>query len=97
MQNTRVPLGGVLWTIKFVNKKDLPKDTLGLCDWDKRLIKIYKRLERELLIDTAIHEMRHAQHKILFEAEDWIDSTSSELARGLIATGLVEGNAKSNT
>ena len=94
MQDTRVILGGIPWDIKFVNKKDLPRDTLGLCDWDKRLIRVYKRLPRELLVDTLLHEMRHAQHRITYEAEEFINTTSSELARGLIATGVVMGDTK---
>ena len=61
----------------------------GLCVWDERTIYVRRDLSYRNVLDTLIHEMRHAQHPVAFEAEEWIDTTSTELADGLIYTGVV--------
>jgi hypothetical protein len=89
MKNCDVILGGDIWTVEFVRKKDLARDTLGECCWGKRRIRVRKDLCAATILDTLIHEMRHAQHPVMFEAESFIDRTSTELAKGLIKTGIV--------
>jgi hypothetical protein len=90
MRDTVVKLGGESWEIRFVRRRDLPKDRVGECDWNSRVIRVRKDLCRKTVLDTLIHEMRHAQHPVMFEAEEFITNTSTELAIGLIATGLVD-------
>lgn len=51
-------------------------------------ITIYNKLKGVDLVDTLIHEMRHAQHPIPYEAEEFINQTSTELAEGLDQAGL---------
>lgn len=88
MQNCVVILGGEEWEVRFVRRKDLPKGWLGSCDRSTKIIRVRKDLCYRTILDTLIHEMRHAQHPVLFEAEEFITGTSTELAIGLIATGL---------
>lgn len=66
------------------------KRTWGLCCWDDRTIYVRRDLSYRNVLDTLIHEMRHAQHPVMFEAAEWIDTTSTELADGLIYTGVVQ-------
>lgn len=89
MQDTTVTLGGEEWEIRFVRRRDLPKRWLGSCDREKRLIMVRKDVCLRTMLDTLIHEMRHAQHPVLFEAEGYVNWTSTELAVGLIKAGVV--------
>lgn len=90
MRDTTLTLGGDEWQIKFVTKQHMPwKKTWGLCDRDKKIIFVRRDLSTKNVLDTLLHEMRHAQHPIMFEAESFINSTSTELADGLLKTGLV--------
>jgi hypothetical protein len=90
MTDSQVILGGELWTIKFVKRKDMPKKTWGDCDWDRKIIRVRKDLSPLNVLDTLIHEARHGQHQIMFEAEEFIDSTSTELAKILYEVGMVK-------
>lgn len=92
MQNSTVILGGQEWTIEFVTRRSMHKGCWGICRWDKKLIQVRKDLSPKNVLDTLIHEMRHAQHQIAYEAEDWINTTSTELAEGLITTGMFGKN-----
>ena len=85
-----VTLGGQPWTLRFVPKSVLPRKTTGLCLWDTREILIAKGMSAKDLLDTLLHEMRHGQHEVLFEAESYVTWTSTELAEALIATGLID-------
>jgi len=90
MRDADVILGGQTWRIKFVNRKELPSSKhMGICDWNQKTILIYKRLPLELLLDTLIHECRHAQHRVMFEAEEFIDSTSTEIAKSILQTRII--------
>lgn len=73
----------------MVTRRQLPKKSWGSCNYDKRLILIRRDLSHRNMLDTMLHEFRHALHPILFCAEDWISDTSTELADALLASGLV--------
>lgn len=92
MQDAAVTLGGVEWHIKFVrrNHPAMRGKKWGLCDWTNKIIYVRKDLSRRNVLDTLLHEMRHSQHEVIFEAESYVNWTSTELADGLIATGIVE-------
>lgn len=91
LKDCEVVLGGELWNIKFVRRHQLPKgwQDYGYCDWDKRTIYVRKDRCKRAVVDTLIHEMRHAQHPVLFEAEDFVNRTSTEITNGLLATGII--------
>ena len=91
MKDSTSILGGQKWSIKFVNRYQLPsRKHMGVCEWDSKTILIYKRLPEFERIDTLIHECRHAQNPVLFEAEEFIDWTSTELARAILKTRILE-------
>lgn len=87
MNDFKTELGNETWTIRFRTKKEC-KGNWGLCDRSTKTITIYNRLEGVDLLDTLIHEMRHAQHPIPYEAEEFINQTSTELAEGLDLAGF---------
>jgi len=84
-------LGSETWQLRFVTKGQLPKNWWGRCRPDKKLIEVRYDLSRKNVLDVLIHEMRHAQHPVMFEAETFIDETSTQLAEGIIKTGLLDG------
>lgn len=90
MTDATVTLGGEEWQIKFVRRghPKIPKTKWGICDRINRIIYIRKDLSRRNVLDTLLHEMRHSQHPVLFEAEHFVNWTSTELADGLIATQM---------
>tara|TARA_R100001594_G_scaffold125731_1_gene162807 strand:- start:62 stop:346 length:285 start_codon:yes stop_codon:yes gene_type:complete len=90
MKDIETTLGGERWTIKFVRRKDMPKKTWGDCDWEAKIIRVRKDLSIVNVLDTLIHELRHGQHQIMFEAEEFIDSTSTELAKALYDAGIIK-------
>lgn len=91
MRDAVVPLGGRDWNIRFVRRKDLPSPRyMGLCNRESLELLIYKRLPQFDLLDTLIHECRHAQNRVLFEAEEFIDETSTELARAILKTRVLQ-------
>lgn len=75
--------------MKFVTRRQIQKDRWGDCHWQTRTIRVRRDLSLRNVLDTLIHEMRHAQHPVMFEAEGFIDSTSTELAEGLLRSGIV--------
>jgi len=77
------------WMVQFEGKQKMPKKTWGDCDREKRLIRVRQDLCEVNFLDTLIHELRHAQHPVMFEAEEFISDTSTELAIALLATGRV--------
>ena len=77
------------WVVEFCNKTHMPKMTWGVCNRNKQLIRVRQDLCELNFLDTLIHEIRHAQHPVLFEAEEFISDTSTELAAALLATGRV--------
>jgi hypothetical protein len=93
-KNVELILGDDLWTVEFVRRNAMPshngRPAVGLCYWDDKRILVRKDLCTLSVLDTFIHEMRHAQHPVMFEAESFIEDTSTELARGLIAAGFIK-------
>jgi hypothetical protein len=90
MNDATIILGSEEWQVKFVRRgnPNVPRKKWGICDWDNRIIYIRKDLSTRNVLDTLLHEMRHAQHPVMFEAEHFINWTSTELADGLIASGM---------
>jgi hypothetical protein len=78
------------WMIKFVSIRQMPKKTWGDCDWGRRIIRVRHDLSPKNFLDTLIHEIRHAQHPVMFEAESFVTTTSTEIAQILMATGKIE-------
>jgi hypothetical protein len=93
-KDTELILGGQLWTVEFLRRNTMPmlngRKAVGLCYWDDKRILVRKDLCPLTVVDTLIHEMRHGQHEVLFEAESYIEWTSTELAQGLIKTGIIQ-------
>lgn len=77
------------WMVEFCNKAQMPKMTWGVCNRKENIIRVRQDLCEVNFLDTLIHEIRHAQHPVLFEAEEFISDTSTELAQALLATGRV--------
>lgn len=77
------------WTIEFTNRRGMPKNTWGDCNRKLRRIRVRVDLSEQSMLDTLCHEIRHAQHPVMFEAEEFISDTSTELAAALLATGRV--------
>tara|TARA_R100001086_G_C11758239_1_gene237336 strand:+ start:441 stop:737 length:297 start_codon:yes stop_codon:yes gene_type:complete len=91
LHDSTVILGKQPWDIRFVTRRQMPrKSCWGLCKWNDRTILVRRDLCAKNVLDTLLHEMRHGQHEIMFEAESFIDLTSTELAEGLIKTGVVK-------
>ena len=98
MNNLTVRIRGEAWEIQFTTLETMPKNTWGDCDCTKKVIRVRQDLSPLNMLDTLIHEIRHAQHPVLFEAEEFITDTSTEIARILMATGrinVVKGKTKS--
>lgn len=77
------------WTVRFEGKNQMPQKTWGVCNRKTRIIRCREDLCEVNFLDTLIHELRHAQHPVMFEAEEFISDTSTELAIALLATGRV--------
>ena len=86
VRELEVKIGGEPWTLRFVSRREICKKTWGICDRHNKVILVREDLSDQNLLDTLIHEIRHAQHPILFEAEEFIDSTSTEIARIILDT-----------
>ena len=80
-----IVLGGETWSLIFTTRRNMPRKTWGDCDRRKRVIRVRRDLSPQNTLDTLIHELRHAQHPIMFEAEEFIDHTSTELAVALLS------------
>jgi len=77
------------WTVRFEKKSQMPQKTWGVCNRKTHIIRCREDLCEVNFLDTLIHELRHAQHPVMFEAEEFISDTSTELAIALLATGRV--------
>jgi len=85
MCNTfKLMITDVEWEIQLTTLKTMPKKTWGDCDRDQKIIRVRKDLSRKNFLDTLIHEIRHAQHPIMFEAEEFINKTSTEIAKAIV-------------
>ena len=63
-----VLINNEVYRVQFVVKPDREKSTLGLCDPDKKVIRIKKGLSAKERMSTYVHEVLHA-----FEFEYEID------------------------
>jgi hypothetical protein len=82
------------WAVSFETKRQMPQKTWGICNRKTRILRVRQDLCEVNFLDTLIHELRHAQHPVLFEAEEFISDTSTELAIALLATGRVRAFPK---
>ena len=78
-----------IWTIEFVNKKHMPKETWGTCDRTSKQIKVRYDLCEETVLDTLLHELLHSNNELLFEAEEFVTDLATALAKSLLASGLI--------
>lgn len=84
-----VLIGGEPWSLLLLTRQDMPRNTWGDCNRRTKTIRVRCDLSPKNMLDTMIHEIRHAQHPIMFEAEEFIGNTSTEIAEILLATGCV--------
>lgn len=77
------------WKIEFHTRRSMPRGVWGDCNIKTNVIRVRRDLSPKNFVDTLIHEVRHAQHPVLFEAEAFISDTSTEIAEALIAAGAV--------
>lgn len=88
MTELAVTLGGERWLLRLVNRRQMPSRTWGDCNRATKVIRVRYDLSDRNFLDTLIHELRHAQHPIMFEAEEFITDTSTEIAAVLTAVGV---------
>lgn len=96
MKGFKTSLGGVEWSIQFVKRNQITKNNWGECCSDSKIIKVREDLATINILDTLIHELRHAQHPVMFEAEEFIDRTSTELANALMKAGMIKNGIPDN-
>lgn len=88
---SRVQLNEKEWKLTFVKKGELPSDRWGDCNVETKVMRVRKDLCDFNVLATAIHEMLHASSFHLLD-EDWVDITSTEIARVLLKSDLVRVN-----
>jgi hypothetical protein len=86
-----VMLNEKTWSLTFVKKKNLPPDRWGDCNVETKMMRVRSDLCDYNVLATAIHEMLHASSFHLLD-EDWVDVTSTEIARVLLKSQLVKVN-----
>lgn len=71
-----------------MSRRQISKDRVGDCDWEKRIIRVrYDQPEREF-IDTLIHEIEHGKTLLHFSSERWVTQVSSEVTQVLLRAGI---------
>lgn len=88
---SKVQLNEKEWQLTFVKKGALPADRWGDCNVETKVMRVRKDLCDFNVLATAIHEMLHASSFHLLD-EDWVDLTSTEIARVLLKSELVTVN-----
>lgn len=92
---SKVQLNEKEWKLTFVKKGALPADRWGDCNVETKVMRVRKDLSDYNVLATAIHEMLHASSFHLLD-EDWVDLTSTEIARVLLKAELVVVNRDSD-
>lgn len=92
---SKVQLNEKEWKLTFVKKGSLPPDRWGDCNVESKVMRVRKDLSDFNVLATAIHEMLHASSFHLLD-EDWVDVTSTEIARVLLKSELVTVNRNSS-
>lgn len=92
---SKVQLNEKEWKLTFVKKGALPADRWGDCNVETKVMRVRKDLSDYNVLATAIHEMLHASSFHLLD-EDWVDVTSTEIARVLLKAELVVVNRDSD-
>ncbi len=77
-----------LWTVRFVNKSQMPKKTWGDCNNKTKTIRVRTDLCFQNFLDTFIHEMLHASNYVCF-SEEFVEKTATQMARALIKSNQV--------
>lgn len=85
-------MNGKVWTVEFVNKRNIPKKHWGYCDRHKNIIKVRYDLSEKTVLDTYIHELLHSNNEILFEAEDFVSKLATALTNALLESGIISIN-----
>jgi hypothetical protein len=81
-----VKLNNEAWEVHLVDKGEMPAKTWGDCCLSRRRIRVRRDLSEANVLDTLIHELRHALEPFL--AEEFVDSTSTTLSQALTACGV---------
>jgi hypothetical protein len=81
-----VKINGEQWEVHFTTRKQMPAKTWGDCCGVKKQIRVRRDLSQQNVIDTLVHELRHAIEPFLDEA--FVDSSSTVLAEALIKCGI---------
>jgi len=94
MESVKTKINGCEWTISLLtyrqwNAARLPKKTWGVCNRDTKTISVRVDLSKQTFLDTLLHELIHAQNKLLFEAEETVTRMGTDIARALLATDRV--------
>ena len=82
MATVRTVIAGKTWTLRFV--RSITHDGVkcdGLCDFEKREIRVLSSLNGQELVDTVIHEIMHAAGWNLHE--EFVAQTAEDIAGAL--------------
>jgi len=89
MPPIRLTIAGQRWTLKLV--RSITHDGVacdGLCNYEKREIRVRRDLEGQELIDTVTHEVMHAAGWNLHET--FVAQTATDIAAALYHPDLRE-------
>lgn len=81
-------ISGEVWTVRFLPRSKLPKDTWGRCDRHRKVIEVQLNLCDKTTLDVLIHECLHASNPILFESEEFVTDLATEIAAVLAKCGF---------
>lgn len=65
MRSKSIKILGQDYSLKVVGKKDLPKQTVGICNSTKNEILLSKNLNGDKKIEVMLHEVIHAVSEML--------------------------------
>ena len=88
IQHIKAPIGRRQWRIAFIAARDMPKDTLGLCDHPPGrhpTILVRRTQSSRMLLDVTVHEILHAARPEM--SEEAVAETASTIARVLHRLG----------
>lgn len=88
MKDFRIKINKKNWQVRFVNSKQISRDSWGECDYPNvkyPKIYIYKNQTKRNVVNTLIHEVLHAVRPEL--CEEAITQTADVLERALNKMG----------
>lgn len=88
-KEVKVKVDGKTWKIRFIDRKECPKDRWGDCNDKTKSMRVRTDLSDLHFLDTFIHELLHAAAYKMF-SEEWVSDTATDLAKALLKSGYVE-------